>query len=87
MNFAGSDRGKALEAVALTEVVKLVATVVRFSIPNFIFKRFVVVDGCTESELPWELWITFGMRRANFVDIAGDKAFLDACHHSRCPPR
>ena len=55
MNFAVSDRGKALEAVALTEVVKLVATVIRFSISNFIFKQFVVVDGCTENELPWEL--------------------------------
>ena len=50
MNFTVSDRGKAPEAIALTETVK--ATVIRFSISNFIFKRFVVVDGCTESELP-----------------------------------
>ena len=52
MNFAGSDRGRALEAVALIEVVKLVATAIRFSISNFIFKRFVVVAVCAESELP-----------------------------------
>ena len=86
MNFTVSDRGKAPEAVALTEVEKLVAVVIRFSISNFIFKRFVVVDGCTENELPWELWITLGKIiacLALYQFAAFSVAQLKQCHDFR----